>query len=29
MKVLGINGSSNPKGVTYTAMNLVGEELRY
>ena len=27
MKVLALNGSSNAKGVTYTAMNLVGEEL--
>ena len=25
MKVLALNGSSNAKGVTYTAMNLVGE----
>lgn len=27
MKVLALNGSSNKKGVTYTALNLVGEEL--
>lgn len=28
MKVLALNGSSNPKGVTYTAINLVGAELQ-
>ena len=27
MKVLALNGSSNKKGVTHTALNLVGEEL--
>jgi len=27
MKVLGLNGSSNAKGVTYAAMKLVGDEL--
>lgn len=27
MKVLGLNGSPNEKGVTYTAMNIVGKEL--
>lgn len=27
MKVLALNGSQNPKGVTYHAMQLVGEEL--
>lgn len=27
MKVLALNGSSNAKGVTWTAINLVGEEL--
>lgn len=27
MKVLGINGSPNEKGVTYTAMSIVGQEL--
>lgn len=29
MKVLGLNGSSNARGVTYTAMNVVGEELQH
>lgn len=28
MKVLALNGSSNAKGVTYAAMNIVGEELK-
>lgn len=28
MKVLGLNGSSNARGVTYTAMNIVGNELK-
>ncbi len=27
MKVLALNGSQNPRGVTWHAINLVGEEL--
>lgn len=28
MKVLGLNGSTNEHGVTYTAMNIVGDQLK-